>query len=93
MVRAQAKLVLTEVGIEATYAELQKLRAVAPRHPIVNIAGPAIVSEYETSSALSRARAAHQAPVAPPSSASAAPAATAPASAPQPAAASPSVGQ
>jgi hypothetical protein len=65
MVRAQAKLVLTEDGVEATYAEFQKLKAVAPRHPIVNLAGPAIVSEYETATALSRARESHQLPAGP----------------------------
>lgn len=79
MVRAQAKLVLTEVGVDASYAELQKLRAIAPNHPVVNIAGPAIISEYETATALAKARAAHQQPgvaPAPPSSEPPAPSGT-----------------
>jgi len=62
LVRAQAKLVLTETNTEGAYAEFEKLRAVAPRHPIVSIAGPAIVSEYETSTALQRARESRQLP-------------------------------
>jgi hypothetical protein len=56
LVRAQAKLVLTEDSIEATHAELEKLIALAPRHPIVNLAGPSIKSEYETALAVQRAR-------------------------------------
>jgi hypothetical protein len=65
LVRAQAKLVFFEEGIAATHAELEKLRAVAPRHPIVNIAGPAIDSEYETAAALERARGPQASPAAP----------------------------
>jgi hypothetical protein len=84
MVRAQAKLVLTEAGNEATYAELQKLKAVAPKHPIVTLAGPAIISEYETSTALARARASHQLPVAPPAAGTAPPDGAQPTAAPLP---------
>ncbi len=85
LVRAQAKLVLTEEGIEAIHAELQKLKAVAPRHPIVNIAGPSIVSEYETSTALAKARASHNLPgPPPPEGAPPAPATAAPPPAPAP---------
>ena len=62
MVRAQAKLVLTEDGIDATYAEFEKLRAVAPRHPMVSILGPSITSDYQLSSSFRQARAARQPP-------------------------------
>jgi len=62
MVRAQAKLVLSEDGIDATYAEFEKLRAVAPRHPMVSILGPSITSDYELSSSFRQARAARQPP-------------------------------
>ncbi|HKO52760.1 MAG TPA: hypothetical protein VJV79_33865 [Polyangiaceae bacterium] len=62
MVRAQAKLVLSEEGIEATFAEFEKLRAVAPRHPMVSILGPSITSNYQLSSAFRQARAARQPP-------------------------------
>jgi len=62
MVRAQAKLVLLEEGITAIHAELEKLRAVAPTHPVVNLAGPAITAEYEVSAALERARGTQTAP-------------------------------
>jgi hypothetical protein len=58
MVRAQAALVLVQEEIGATHAELQKLEAMAPRHPVVSIAGPSINREYEFSTALSRVRAA-----------------------------------
>jgi hypothetical protein len=60
MVRAQAKLVLAEDGIDATYAEFEKLRAVAPQHPMVSIWGPSITSDYELSSSFREARAARQ---------------------------------
>jgi len=60
LVRAQAKLVLSEDAVEAKYAELQALMKLAPAHPIVNIAGPSITSEHETAAALAKARAAAQ---------------------------------
>jgi tetratricopeptide (TPR) repeat protein len=56
MVRAQAKLVLTQESIDARYAELQALKTLAPSHPIVNIAGPAITDEYEVSAAIRKAQ-------------------------------------
>ncbi|HEY3497785.1 MAG TPA: hypothetical protein VGK73_23970 [Polyangiaceae bacterium] len=59
LVRAQAKLVLAEESIDAKYAELQTLTSVAPRHPIVSIAGPSITSEYEMALAVRKAREAH----------------------------------
>lgn len=65
-VRAQAKLVLTEEGIEAIHAELEKLRAVAPRHPVVTIAGPSITTAYEMATAFSKARATRPPAAAPP---------------------------
>lgn len=65
LVRAQAKLVLTEDGIEAVHAELLKLEAVAPRHGVVLIAGPSITTAYEMSTAFSSARAARQPGAAP----------------------------
>ena len=85
LVRAQAKLVLLEEGIVERHAELEKLRALAPKHPIVNIAGPAITSEYEMAQSLERARgpAASPAPASEPAS-PATPAAP-PAPAPSPA--------
>jgi hypothetical protein len=77
LVRAKAKLVLAEEGIEAKYAALQNLRAVAPQHPIVSLAGPSITSAYESSTSLSKAKEARQPGTAEP--------AAAPAAAPQPA--------
>jgi hypothetical protein len=62
MVRAQAKLVLSEENVDATYREFQNLRAVAPQHPMVAIWGPAIISDYELSSAFREARAARTPP-------------------------------
>ena len=59
LVRAQAKLVLAEETIDAKYAELEALKAVAPQHPIVSIAGPSITSEYEMAIAVRKARDAH----------------------------------
>lgn len=87
LVRAQAKLVLLEEGIVERHAELEKLRALSPQHPIVNIAGPAITSEYEMSQSLERARgpAASPAPAGPAPANPAAPAATPPSPAPSPA--------
>ena len=67
-VRAQAKLVLTEEGIEPIHAELEKLRAVSPRHPVVTIAGPSITSAYEMATAFSKARVTRPAAAAPPAS-------------------------
>lgn len=55
MVRAQAKLVLSEGDIDATYREFEKLRAVAPQHPMVAIWGPSITSDHELSSAFREA--------------------------------------
>jgi hypothetical protein len=72
-VRAQAKLVLTEEGIEAIHSELEKLRAVSPRHPVVTIAGPSITAAYEMATAFSNARATRPPAVAPPASSAAAP--------------------
>jgi Tfp pilus assembly protein PilF len=62
MVRAQAKLVLIEDGIEEMNAELQKLHAMNPTHLVVSVAGPAIKREYDFSSSLARARAAQSTP-------------------------------
>jgi hypothetical protein len=82
LVRAQAKLVLTETGIEAIHGELEALRALAPQHPVVTIAGPAITSEYDTATAFTRARDA-RAPSAPAATPAApAPVAPAPSAAP-----------
>jgi tetratricopeptide (TPR) repeat protein len=52
LVRAQAKLVLVEEGIDEMNVELQKLQAMAPSHVIVKIAGPAIKREYAFSTSL-----------------------------------------
>jgi hypothetical protein len=68
MARAQAKLMLVEEGIDAKYAEFEKLKVLAPQHPIVWIAGPSITSDYELSSSFQKARAARQ-PAADPASA------------------------
>ena len=62
LVRAQAKLVLSEDGIDATFAEFEKLRAAAPLHPMVSILGPSITSDYELSSSFRQALAARQPP-------------------------------
>ncbi|MET0591863.1 MAG: hypothetical protein ABW133_04135 [Polyangiaceae bacterium] len=62
MVRAQAKLVLIEDGIDEMNAELQKLREMNPTHLIVGIAGPSIKREYDFSTSLSRAKAAQSTP-------------------------------
>jgi tetratricopeptide (TPR) repeat protein len=64
MVRAQAKLVLSEDGIDAKYGEFEKLRAVAPEHPMVSLLGPSIISDFELSSSFREALAARQAPAA-----------------------------
>jgi hypothetical protein len=90
LVRAKAKFVLAEESIDGKYAALQKLREVAPHHPIVNIAGPSITSAYESSTELSRAREARQPGGAQPAPAQ--PGAAQPA-APQPAAAQPAPAQ
>jgi len=60
LVRAQATLVLAQDDIGAKYAELQKLRKMAPRHPVCIIAGPTIDREYAFSTSLSGAREAEQ---------------------------------
>jgi hypothetical protein len=62
MVRAQAKLVLSEEGIDAKYAEFEKLRAAAPRHPMVSLLGPSITSDYQLSSAFREALSSRQPP-------------------------------
>lgn len=79
MVRAQVKLVLTVDGVDAVYAELEKLRAMAPQHPLVALAGPSIKSNYELSTSFRRAQEARQ-PAPPPAPApdGAAPAPAAP---------------
>jgi hypothetical protein len=82
MARAQAKLALVEVEIDAKYAEFEKLETLAPQHPIVWLAGPSIKSDYELSASFRKARAARQAEV---PGASPAPAASSPAPAPTPA--------
>jgi len=56
LVRAQAKLVLLQEDIAASYAELTRLEAMAPTHPIVRITGPLIKSDYELSQSFERAR-------------------------------------
>jgi hypothetical protein len=84
LVRAQAKLVLLEEGIAERHAELEKLRALSPKHPVVSIAGPAITSEYEMSASLERARGPASSPAP-----GASPAPASPAPAPAPAAPSP----
>ncbi len=88
LVRAQAKLVLLEEGITERHAELEKLRALSPKHPVVAIAGPAITSEYEMSASVERARGPAATP--PPANAPTAnPPPASPAPAPAPGAASP----
>jgi hypothetical protein len=77
LVRAQAKLVFAEEGIAERHAELKKLEALSPGHPVVVIAGPAITSEYETSASLEKARASGVSPAAPTPSSAPAPAPTA----------------
>lgn len=79
LVRAQAKLVLTETGIDAIHRELENLRALAPQHPVVTIAGPSITSEYDTATAFSKARDAREPQSAPPATSGTAPAVAAPA--------------
>jgi hypothetical protein len=67
MARAQAKLMLVEAEIDAKYAEFEKLKLLAPQHPVVWIAGPSITSDYELSASFRKAQAARQpaAPAAP----------------------------
>jgi hypothetical protein len=60
MARAQAKLMLVEGEIDAKYAEFEKLKVLAPQHPIIWIAGPSITSDYELSSSFRKARAARE---------------------------------
>lgn len=61
LVRAQAKLVLSATDIEARYVEFEKLRAVAPQHPMVALLSSSIETDYELSSAFRQARAARSA--------------------------------
>ncbi len=80
LVRAQAKLVLFQENIDDTYAELQKLRALAPDHALVGLVGDAITKSYELDHAFDRAKQPPApAPPAPAAPTSAAPAATSPA--------------
>jgi len=81
MTRAQAKLALVEEGADAKYAEFEKLKALAPQHPIVWLAGPSISSDHELSASFKKARSARQ-PGADDAPASPAPGAQPPASAP-----------
>jgi len=60
LARAQAKLMLVEDGSDAKYAEFEKLRALAPQHAIVWLAGPSITSDYELSASFRKARAARE---------------------------------
>ncbi|HET7540518.1 MAG TPA: hypothetical protein VFK05_11625 [Polyangiaceae bacterium] len=60
LLRAQAKLTLVEEGIDAKYAEFEKLKAQAANHPIVWLAGPSMTSDYELSASFRKARAAQQ---------------------------------
>src|SRR6478752_910759 len=62
MVRAQAKLVLSEGDIDATHREFERLRAVAPQHPMVAIWGPSLTRDYELSTSFREAEAARQPP-------------------------------
>jgi tetratricopeptide (TPR) repeat protein len=84
LVRAQAKLVLLEEGVAERHAELEKLRALSPKHPVVSIAGPEITSEYEMAAAVEKARGPAASP-APATPAPASPASATPAPAPSPA--------
>lgn len=61
LVRAQAKLVLSATDIDARYAEFERLRAMAPQHPMVSLLGPSLTSDYELSSSFRQARAARKA--------------------------------
>jgi hypothetical protein len=54
-VRAQANLVLVDRNVEATYAQLQKLRETSPQHIVVRLAGPMIEEEYVTAQQLKNA--------------------------------------
>lgn len=56
LVRAQAKLVLLQDDVAGSYAQLQKLEALSPGHPVVRITGPSIKSEYELGQSFDRAR-------------------------------------
>ena len=50
-VRVQAALVLVQEDAAAAHAELETLRAMSPKHPVVTIAGPGIQAEFEASRA------------------------------------------
>jgi hypothetical protein len=56
LVRAQAKLVLFQENIDATYGELQKLRTLAPDHALLGLVSKPLTDEYELAHALDRAR-------------------------------------
>lgn len=86
LARAQAKLMLVEDGIDAKYAEFETLKALAPQHAIVWLAGPSITSDYELSASFRKARAARQTGVSGVSDAPAAPVPAAPPAALPPAA-------
>ncbi|HEY0469334.1 MAG TPA: hypothetical protein VGC79_34320 [Polyangiaceae bacterium] len=79
MARAQAKLMLVEDGIDAKHAEFEVLKALAPQHPVVWLAGPSITSDYELSASFRSARAARANPAPPEAPAAPGPAAPAPA--------------
>ena len=55
LVRAQAKEVLLQDDIAAMHAELAKLEAKSPRHPIVLMLGKMVAEEYESATALREA--------------------------------------
>jgi tetratricopeptide (TPR) repeat protein len=52
LARVRAQLIVLEDDVEPRYAQLQKLKAINPRHAIVELEGKAIESELETSRAL-----------------------------------------
>jgi adenylate cyclase class IV len=54
-VRAQANLVLVDQGTEAKHEELQRLKAMSPKHLVVRLAGPMIEQEFKTSQELNQA--------------------------------------
>jgi hypothetical protein len=82
LVRAQAKLLLVTEGIGPKHDELEKLRALAPDHPVVSLAGPAITSEWQISGAVQEAKG--NEPTSPTEPAPPPPAATSPVSPAQP---------
>jgi hypothetical protein len=54
-VRAQANLVLVDEGTEAKHEELQRLKAISPKHLVVRLAGPMIEQEFQTAQELNSA--------------------------------------